>query len=241
MSGPYIHDAKCTGHPGPPCPAHHPEGYASRGWRRQNRNWREQMAAAGKRETPIATRVTWPDAELLARARRHKPIEIPAEAARSGDGGWKDVSVDVWGARRKGLARQWSNGQCLQASIASLLGADVAEVPNPEISYAARDDWHSHYNERLAKAIGHRLEFLPAHACPPRKATQLWIAGIHEHGDRDGHAVVARGAFVVHDPAGIYQGSLPMDRITDGMILAPTRRAVKVLSPLGSGYTVVSA
>jgi hypothetical protein len=75
-----------------------------------------------------------------------------------------------------------------------------------------------------------RLEFLPA-----------WIAGIHELGDDVGHAVVARGAHVLFDPASIYMGRLPLDRLTDGMIIQPTRRAVKVLSPHGSGYGVVPA
>lgn len=113
-------------------------------------------------------------------------------------------------------------------------------MPNPEISYAARDDWHSHYNERLTEAIGHRLKFLPAHARPPRNHT-FWIAGIHEPGDRDGHAVVAQGAFVLHDPANIYRGSLPLNLVTAGMIVQPTWRAVKALSPLGSSYTLVPA
>jgi hypothetical protein len=126
-----------------------------------------QQIAAGKRETATAASA-WLDAELLARARRFTPIALPADAAHPGNGKPKDISVDVWGGRRKGLPRQWTGAQCLQSCIASLLGADLARVPNPEASYAARDNWHDHFNERLAKQVGHRLEFLPVHMCPPR-------------------------------------------------------------------------
>jgi hypothetical protein len=45
----------------------------------------------------------------------------------------------------------------------------------------------------------------------------------------------------VHDSAGLYQGQLPLDRLDGGFLLRPTRRVVQVLSPLGSGYTVVPA
>jgi hypothetical protein len=64
----------------------------------------------------------------------------------------------------------------------------------------------------------------------------------HQLPDEDAdHVVVARGYYVVHDPLGEFVGSLPWDRIIDGMIVQPTRRAVKVLSPHGSGYGVVPA
>jgi hypothetical protein len=45
----------------------------------------------------------------------------------------------------------------------------------------------------------------------------------------------------VHDSAGIYQGRPPLDRLDGGFLLRSATRAVKVLSPLGSGYTVVPA
>jgi hypothetical protein len=45
----------------------------------------------------------------------------------------------------------------------------------------------------------------------------------------------------VHDPSGLYRGSLPLDRITDGMVVVPTKRVIPVLSPMGSGYKVVPA
>jgi hypothetical protein len=162
------------------------------------------------------------DAELAREIARIRPLKpTPVGAASNGP---VDASVDQCGARRNGLARQWSNGQSLQASIASILGADLAKVPNPEISYAARDDWHDHYSERLRAATGYVLEVLPEHAFPPRNPSQIWIAGIHEGSNRDGHAVVAKGRYVIHDPAGIYLGSLPMDRVTVGMVLRSTQR-----------------
>jgi hypothetical protein len=175
------------------------------------------------------------DAELEARlavVRRYKPIPIDAvPTPNPRPAQWTDASTDRWGARRKGLARQWSNGQCLQASIASVMGAaDIAKVPDPTVSYDARPgDWTDHYNARLVKATGYRLEFLDAHAIPPRNPSQIWIAGISaDHGDRDGHAVVARGAFVYHDPAGIYLGRLPLHRVNLGMVVRSTRRAIPV-------------
>ena len=94
----------------------------------------------------------------------------------------------------------------------------------------------------MATQTGYRLEQLPAHACPPRSAHQLWIATIDERPDPSDHCVVARNGFVVHDPSGTYQGSLPMDRIVDGLIVAPTRRVIPVFSPHGRhGYAVVPA
>jgi hypothetical protein len=174
------------------------------------------------------------DAELEARiatVRRLRPIPIdavPTPSPRPAQ--WTDASTDRWGARRKGLARQWENAQCLQASIASVMGAaDIAKVPDPTASYYAEPaDWHNHYNARLVKATGYRLEFLEAHAIPPKNLSQLWIAGISSDGDRDGHAVVARGAYVYHDPAGIYLGRLPLHRVNLGMIIRSTRRVVPV-------------
>jgi hypothetical protein len=129
----------------------------------------------------------------------------------------------------------WSNGQCLQACVASLLGADVSKVPDPQISYDADPDWHDHYNARLEKATGHRLDFLPASTCPPRNANQLWIAGLHED-EGGGHALLARGHFVIHDPAGIYRGNVPMDRLVDGMLVVPVKRLVPMFSLHGRGY-----
>jgi hypothetical protein len=138
------------------------------------------------------------------------------------------------------LKRAWSDGQCLQACIASILGADVARIPDPTASYNAKADWHEHYNTRLAKATGFRLSFLPPSLCPPRN-NALWIAGIREE-EGDAHAVIARGHHVVHDSAGIYTGChVPMDRLADGMLVVPTRRVVPVLSPLGRGSAVVAA
>jgi hypothetical protein len=55
------------------------------------------------------------------------------------------------------------------------------------------------------------------------------------------HVVVARGYYTVHDPLGEFTGSLPWDRIIDGMIVQPTTRVVPVLSPHGNGRMVVAA
>jgi hypothetical protein len=179
-------------------------------------------------------------AELRARARRCKPIPLPSPESWK----WKDsLRSDPWGAPPSGnqlLKKAWSNGQCLQACIGSLLNADVRKVPDPEISYDAEPDWHAHYNARLAKATGCRLDFLPASTCPPRDANRLWIAGFEED-DGGGHAVICRGHFIVHDPAGLYRGNVPMDRLVDGMVITPARRVIPIFSPHGRGYAVVPA
>lgn len=208
-----------------------------RAWFRQHR--RQECTARRSSPTGVSAhvapvgraRITDAElAEMRATVRRLRPIPVEAASTPRPAPNPTDTSVDAWGARRKGLARQWSNGQCLQASIASVMGADFAKVPDPTVSYDARPgDWTDHYNERLVKATGCRLEFLEAHAIPPRNPGQLWIAGISaDEGDRDGHAVVAKGAFVYHDPAGLYLGRLPLHRVSLGMIVRSQRRAVPV-------------
>jgi len=111
--------------------------------------------------------------------------------------------------------------------------------PGPNRDFA-HEGWFERYDKRLQEATGHRLEPLPAHACPPRRPTQLWIAIIAEDGPSN-HAVVARQAFVVHDPAGDYMGILPRDRLAGGLLVVPTRRVIPVFSPHRSGYSVVAA
>jgi hypothetical protein len=54
-------------------------------------------------------------------------------------------------------------------------------------------------------------------------------------------AHVARAALVVHDPSGLYQGSLPMQRIVDGLLVQATRRVVPALGSHGRGFAVVPA
>jgi hypothetical protein len=173
--------------------------------------------------------------ELRARAKRHKPIPVAPSPV---NWQWKDsLHADPWGAPPNGnqlLSKAWSNGQCLQACVASLLNADVSKVPDPQVSYDADDAWHDHYNARLERATGHQLDFLPASTCPPRNANQLWIAGFEED-DGGGHAVLARGHFIIHDPAGIYRGNVPMDRLVDGMLVVPTKRVL----PRFRGYVAV--
>lgn len=207
----------------------------SKAW--HTRHVREECVI--RRSAPTATHarpIVAEVAELRARAKRFKPIPITPS---SSNGQPKDISLDAWGARRKGLSRQWTNANCLRCSIASLLGADIAKVPDPQVSYDAEDDWSGHYNARLAK-IGYRLDFLPATMCPPRNLNALWICGLKED-DGTAHALVARGNYVYFDPANIHLGQLRMDRVTDGMILSPTRRVIPVFALHGRhGYAVVA-
>lgn len=189
-----------------------------------------------------ATTSTRPDldelAELTARARGRFKL-IRADRRLKWD--WQDsLHSDPWGAPPRGnqlLKKAWSNGHCLQACVASLLNADVSKVPDPQISYDAGPDWHAHYNARLEKATGHRLDFLPASTCPPTNNNRLWIAGFAE--DEGGHAVLARGYFIIHDPAGIHRGNVPMNRLVDGMLVVPAKRIVPRLSLHGRGYVAV--
>jgi hypothetical protein len=202
----------------------------------QEKLWREGHTCA-RRKRPVDAEL----AELQMRAKRFKPIPLPSP----GNWKWKDsLRSDPWGAPPSGnqlLRTAWSNGQCLQACIGSLLNADVRKVPDPQISYDAGDDWHDHYNARLEKATGSRIDFLPASTCPPKNANQLWIAGFEED-DGGGHAVIARGHFIVHDPAGLHHGNVPMDRLVDGMIVRLARRVVPVFSMHGRhGHAVISA
>jgi hypothetical protein len=174
----------------------------------------------------------------LAQARKYEPIPVWRESTE-----WVDSSsVHPWGAppKRSPLLKTWTRGNCLKACISSLLAADVSEVPDPTSEFHELDGWLERYNDRLREATGCRLERLPRSLCPPRKPTQLWIATISEDGPAD-HAVVARGAFVVHDPAGGYTGNVPMDRLVHGLLVVATQRIVPVLSPHGSGRMVVAA
>ena len=57
----------------------------------------------------------------------------------------------------------------------------------------------------------------------------------------DDHVVCARGHGIVHDSLGEFRGLLPMEKVIDGYVVRPPRRAVKTLSPLGVGYAVVPA
>jgi hypothetical protein len=200
-------------------------------------------AEAGARDIHAAkpaSRFTRDQVEALtARANRLKPIPAVSTVESSE---WVDSSrVHAWGAppKRSPLLRTWARGNCLKACVSSLLAADVSRVPDPTRDFA-HEGWFERYDKRLQEATGHRLEPLPAHACPPRRPTQLWIAIIAEDGPSN-HAVVARQAFVVHDPAGDYMGILPMDRLAGGLLVVPTRRVIPVFSPHRSGYSVVAA
>jgi len=131
-------------------------------------------------------------------------------------------------------------GNCLRACIASIVGAPIDHVPDPTVEYSETlVDWFSRYDARLRKESGYRLERFPVSVCPPRNPNQLWIAGISMSDHDADHVVVARGCYVIHDPLGEFIGSLPWNRVIDGMIVRPTRRVVPVWSPHRGGHAVV--
>jgi hypothetical protein len=153
---------------------------------------------------------------------------------------WRDSSTDRWGARdREVVAKAWRGGNCLAACIGSLLGVDIATVPDPTtVEYRQSGDWLAAYNKRLAEQLGQRLEELPVVCCPPDQ-TSLWIAGIET--ESDPHVVCARGWGIIFDPAGLYSGMVPSDRLIQGFALRPTKRLVPYVSLSGNGYAVASA
>jgi hypothetical protein len=209
-------------------------------WGRQVCSSCEFGARVPRRAAKPAARVTWPDAELLARARRHKPIPAYKEVPPKD---WQDTAqADPWGARPRGhqvLNRTWAGGNCLKACIASVLNAPIERVPDPSVEYnEGPGGWFERYDKRLQAETGFRLDRRPKSVCPPKNPCQLWVAAISMPDDDADHVVVARGYYTVFDPLGEFIGSLPWDRIIDGMIVQPTRHTVKVLSPLGSRYAV---
>ena len=215
------------------------------GSKRESRDW---LASHHRREGCVsrsAARALLNDVEFKARlasARRFKRIPLPEPSTPTETVEWHDSSFNAWGApaQRQVVAKAWGGGNCLKACIASILGASIERVSDPG-TFGFASDWLERYSEQLAKQIGYRLEKLPAPACPPRSAHQLWIATIDERPDPSDHSVVARGAFVVHDPSGIYQGSLPMHRLVDGLLVVPTKRVIPVFSPHRHGFAVVPA
>lgn len=175
-------------------------------------------------------------AEALARAPHPRSLSAPQ---------WHDSSSgNRWGARPRNqvVPRTWGGGNCLKGCIASILSAPIERVPDPSREFNSNPEgWLGRYSQRLAKQTGYRLDKLPASICPPKNPNALWIATTDERPGPADHCVVARGAWVVHDPSGMYSGALPLDRLADGLLVVPTRRVVPVLSPLGSGRTVVAA
>jgi hypothetical protein len=166
------------------------------------------------------------------------PTPLPAAS-------WHDTSSgDRWGARpnRQVVPRTWNGGNCLRACVASILGAAINKVPDPSREFSTNPDegWVMRYGERLGRMTGYRLEHLPVSLCPPKNPNALWIATIDERPGPADHCVVARGYFVVHDPSDMYSGSLPLERLVDGMLVVPTKRVVPVLSPQGSRRAVVA-
>jgi hypothetical protein len=179
-------------------------------------------------------------ARAIVAAREQKALleaknQPPSPARR-----WRDLNETGPWRRPAGnqlLARRWTGGNCLRAAVASILGADIAAVPEPVFDGRG---WLARFDEQLREQTGYRLEPWPASVCPPRDPNQVWIATIREDGPAD-HCVVARGHFVIHDSLGEYTGRVPMDRLRDGLLVVPARCAVPNLSPLGSGRLVVAA
>jgi hypothetical protein len=152
---------------------------------------------------------------------------------------WRDASTDAWGARSRGLARQWVGGNCLASCIGSMLNASIDSVPDPQlVEYRKSRDWLGPYNQRLAKALNYKLEPLPLSLLPPRGRGQ-WIAGLQL--EDEAHAVVAREWYCIHDPAGLIVGQLPAKQLISGFVLKPTRRVVPVLRSHGQGGRMVVA
>lgn len=199
----------------------------------QEKLWREGHTCVRRKRSVDAEL-----AERIAAARSFKRIPLPEPSTPAETVEWHDSSFDRWGAptQRQVVAKSWGGGNCLKACIASILGAEISRVPEPADDWSTEaQGWLSRYSERLAKQTGYRLDKLPPTVCPPRNPNQLWIATVREDGDAD-HCVVSRDYFVVRDPTGIYQGSLPMDRLVDGLLVVPTRRVVPVFSLHGRGY-----
>jgi hypothetical protein len=156
---------------------------------------------------------------------------------------WEDVSSDRWGSRQQNqpLHRTYAGGNCLKACVASIIGCDIAKVPDPTLhEYAKSGPWFEAYNKRVRKATGHTLEELPK-VCLPPQGNELYICGISMPDDPADHVVVARGRYVIHDPAGEFMGLIPWNRVIDGYRVRPTHRIVPVLSPHGSRRLVVPA
>ena len=169
--------------------------------------------------------------EIVARARAHKPIPRASGSAFAVRGEPKRVDLDNWGKSLGGGVR-WTGTNCLRASLANLLGAAKLErVPDPTPLFTSSgENWLRDYSDQLAKQTGYRLEEEPPVVClDNRNAGRRWIAAIYEPDQAANHAIVARGAFVLHDPAGLY-GAIPRDRVMFGMRLVPTRRTVPVVS-----------
>jgi hypothetical protein len=213
----------------------------ARKWFRRHR--REECAVRGAATT--ATRMS--DAELLAKAKRLRPIPIdrPVDPPRPNGEWWDSLNSDPWGAPPRGpqlLARAWGGRNCLQGAIASILGATTPErIPDPADDYAdGMEGWLDRYAKRIQRETGYRLERFPASLCPPKNPNQLWLATIRMDGPAD-HVVVCRGFWIVHDPSDLFRGRVPLDRLIDGMVVTPARRIVPVFSPRGSGYAVVAA
>ena len=188
-----------------------------------------------RRATRARTPLDWREVDaLVARARAHKPIPGASASAVVIRGEPKRVDLDNWGKSLGGGVR-WTGTNCLRACLANLLGAAKLErVPDPTPLFASHGGgWLDAYSDKLAKATGYRIAEEPAVVCfDNRNAGRRWIAAIYEPDQAANHAIVCRGGFVLHDPAGLY-GAIPRDRVMFGMRLVPTRRAVPVLSLRG--------
>lgn len=180
--------------------------------REERRRWvmrhrEERHVRATRARAPL----DWAEVdELVARARAHKRIPRRSGSAFVVRGEPKRVDVDSWG-RSSGGGVRWTGTNCLRACLANLLGATKLErVPDPTPLFrSSGENWLRDYSDELTEQTGHRIVEEPAVVClDNRNAGRHWIAAIYEPDQAANHAIVARGAFVLHDPAGIY-GAIP--------------------------------
>jgi len=99
---------------------------------------------------------------------------------------------------------------------------DLERIPDPTPLFSCPDgyDWLSDYSAELAQATGYRLEEEPVAWCRDQTPPLSWIAVIEEPDQPANHALVARGAHVLHDPAQVYD-VLPLDRVYRAFSLVP--------------------
>jgi hypothetical protein len=118
-----------------------------------------------------------------------------------------------------------TEGDCLQASIASILELDVAALPY--VAHFQRDQWFGIVSDHV-RALGYRLvEFGndPA-VSPPGYAIAI---GPSPRTDGVLHACVAENGDVIHDPHPSRDG---LERITYWLLLVPFARHIQRTSPV---------
>lgn len=101
-------------------------------------------------------------------------------------------------------------GNCFSACVATVLGLPISEVPY----FMGHADWCGAFNAWLLRR-GYYAMFLVVEDVNPD--TFPWPPGYYIAGGRSsrgGHAVVARGAAIVHDPHPWRSGLVGIEDIT---------------------------